>query len=278
MEYHALNLGAGVQSTTLYLLACDGKLPIQTAIFADTKEEPASVYRHLEWLESLKGPPILRRTAGKLGDDLIRGRNTTGQRFASIPAYVRVDGQQREGMIKRQCTSEYKISVCERTIRYDIVGLKYRQRMPKNVHVFQYFGISTDEAARATRAKKRFEKLKWTKPIYPLLELGWCRTECIAFLKDRVPHPVPKSACVFCPFRSNQSWAEMKSTDPDSWNRAVEIDDALRRAGSVCNRKLEGKLYLHRSCVPLPLIDFGALAPNRIDPMTVGECQGMCGI
>jgi hypothetical protein len=36
-------------------------------------------------------------------------------------------------------------------------------------------------------------------------------------------------------------------------------------------------LYLHRSCEPLVQIDFGSLAPNTLDPMTVGGCLGLCG-
>ena len=44
------------------------------AIFADTQEEPESVYSHLEWLKSLGGPPILTDTAGKPGDDPLRLR------------------------------------------------------------------------------------------------------------------------------------------------------------------------------------------------------------
>ncbi len=35
-EYHVLNLGAGVQSTALYLLAREGRIPCDVAIFADT--------------------------------------------------------------------------------------------------------------------------------------------------------------------------------------------------------------------------------------------------
>jgi len=55
-EYHVLNLGAGVQSTTLYLMSMSGEVrPFDVAIFADTGEEPQAVYKHLEWLQSLKG-------------------------------------------------------------------------------------------------------------------------------------------------------------------------------------------------------------------------------
>lgn len=88
-ELHVLSLGAGVQSTALYLMSIEGLLPkLDAAIFADTQEEPGEVYSHLAWLRSLGGPPILTGTAGKLGDDLRNGRNSTGGRFASIPAFT----------------------------------------------------------------------------------------------------------------------------------------------------------------------------------------------
>ena len=49
-------------------------------------------------------------------------------------------------MVRRQCTAEYKIEVVNRTIRRELLGLKPRQRIPKDVLIHQYFGISTDEA------------------------------------------------------------------------------------------------------------------------------------
>jgi hypothetical protein len=53
-EYHILNLGAGVQSTCLFLPARepDDELRLDVSIFADTGEEPAAVYRHLDYLRS----------------------------------------------------------------------------------------------------------------------------------------------------------------------------------------------------------------------------------
>src|SRR4051812_36271314 len=106
-------------------------------VFADTQEEPESVYTHLEWLRPLGGPPILTDTAGKLGDDLINGKNSSGQRFASIPAFTSATPGQTGGMLRRQCTSEDKIDVVERGIRRQVVSLQPRQRMPKGVRVVQ---------------------------------------------------------------------------------------------------------------------------------------------
>jgi hypothetical protein len=170
-EYHVLNLGAGVQSTCLYLLARepDARLKFDLAIFADTGEEPAAVYRHLEYLQSLGHPEIWVRSAGRLGDDLVNGRNSTGQRFVSIPAFTR-DEAGKVGMVRRQCTAEYKIEVVNKAIRRELIGLKPRQRIPKDVKVVQYFGITTDERSRAERAKKRFAAVKHTVPVYPFLD------------------------------------------------------------------------------------------------------------
>ena len=202
--YHILNLGAGVQSTALYLMFVNGEMDHQLdyAAFADTQEEPESVYRHLDWLRSLGGPPILIDTAGKLGDDLIHGKNSTGQRFASIPAFTSATPGVTGGMLRRQCTAEYKIEVCERIIRRQIVGLEYRQRMPKGVKVVQYFGLSYDEPRRVSKVRNRFVGHPWAEGRFPLFELEMTRGDCVDYLKgQQIPHEVPRSACVFCPFK-----------------------------------------------------------------------------
>ena len=50
-EIHILSLGAGVQSTALYLMDLDGDLDdikFDYAIFADPGDEPEAVYKHLQ--------------------------------------------------------------------------------------------------------------------------------------------------------------------------------------------------------------------------------------
>ena len=88
-----LSLGAGVQSTTLALMAASGEImPMpDAAIFADTQAEPAKVYEHLDWL---MGPgilpfPVIVVTAGSLLADLYDPRaverEARGRRFLSAP-------------------------------------------------------------------------------------------------------------------------------------------------------------------------------------------------
>jgi len=290
-EYHVLNLGAGVQSTMLYVLAVqkhEVMPPLDYAIFADTGEEPVAVYAHLKWLQSLDGPEILIRSAGsRLGDDLKYGTSPSGtrilkargdmpaRRFASIPTFTAGGGIGR-----RQCTMDYKVAVIERTIRRDIVGLKPRQRFPvDDVHVHQYLGLSFDEAKRVLRVRKRFYETPWATPHFPLFETNTTRAGAIAWLEKRVPHTVPRSACVFCPYHSNEEWQALHRDDPSNpdWRRAVEIDETLRDDTAVCSRGMREMQYLHRSCVPLKEADISTPEPHA-EFAFVRECEGMCGV
>jgi hypothetical protein len=170
------------------------------AVFADTQEEPRAVYEHLDWLRSLGGIPILTGTAGKLGDDLARGVNTTGQRFASIPAYTAAEEGGKEGRTRRQCTREYKTDVVEQVIRRQILGLDKGERVPtKAVHVAQYLGLSFDEPRRRAKVMARFHAHPWASCHFPLFDLFVTRAECRAWLaRQAIPHTVPRSACTFC--------------------------------------------------------------------------------
>lgn len=288
-EYHILNLGAGVQSTTLYLMFMQGviKPQIDYAIFADTGEEPEAVYNHLAWLQSLNGPPILVRSGGRLGDDLINGVRAKGagqNRFATIPAFVADNLKGSPAMQMRQCSRDYKINVIERAIRRDVLGLAPGQRTPKGVKVTQCFGISLDEAGRAKRIQENARKMR--KPFYvrfPLIELFMTRANCLDWLIrfGGVPHETPRSACVFCPFHSDYEWDRIRREDPAGWARAVEIDYALRRGGTVAKRGLEGVLYTHRSCLPLDQVQFDTRPDPRKSQLAINfaaECMGVCGV
>ena len=182
---------------------------IDHAVFADTQEEPDSVYDHLDWLKSLGGPPILTDTAGKLGDDLVNGMNSTGQRFASIPAFTSLVPGKTGGMLRRQCTAGYKINVAEPIIRRQIVGLQYRQRMPKGVKVVQYFGLSFDEHRRVSKVKNRFVGHPWAEGRFPLYDREMTRSDCVAYLKGRsIPHEVPPERLRLLPVQVEPRMAE----------------------------------------------------------------------
>lgn len=281
-EVRVLSLGAGVQSTTVYLLALDGTLSVRldAALFADTQDEPGHVYTHLDWLRSLGGPPIITCTAGRLGDDILHGRNSTGQSFpgGAIPAYTAAIPGQPLGKGRRQCTREYKIDVIERAVRREVLGLAPRRRIPKDTQVHQYIGISLDEARRAVSIRERFATgERKGVPHFPLLDMGWTRGDCERYLVRRVPHKVGRSACVFCPLKSDREWLRLKETDPVGWARAVEIDEALRRPGTAAAVNMRQRIYLHRSARPLAIAALVGEGQGEF-PQFARECEGACGV
>jgi 3'-phosphoadenosine 5'-phosphosulfate sulfotransferase (PAPS reductase)/FAD synthetase len=285
--FHVLNLGAGVQSTAVFLLSIRQDEPehvpkFDYAVFADTQEEPRRVYEHIERLKKMEGAPtILFDTNGKLGDNLIHGSDATGKRFASIPMFLKVEGQEKEGRTRRQCTRDYKINPIERAIRRQILGLKHGQRADPTIDLFQYICLSVDEPRRVARTKERFAGTKWTSPRFPLFDMGWSRSDCKAYIDEVWPNAeVVRSSCVFCPYHSNEEWRDLKENDPEGWARAIEIDAAIRAPGSRCNQGLASTGYLHRSCVPLAEADIDEPQSNHDKYMNgfTQECEGMCGL
>jgi hypothetical protein len=289
MEHHFLNLGAGVQSTALYLMSIDGDEPevpkFDAAIFADTQEEPDEVYRHLEWLESQGGPPIIRTTAGRLGDALEQGADakgntrTDGGHYISIPAFQMHPQTGSKGIIQRQCTADFKVKPIEKLIR-ERVGAHFGRPVAKDNVIHQYMGLSFDEPKRVIRVKQRFlaKPSNW-KVHFPLWEMQFDRGDCKAYLRDRMPYEVPRSACVFCPFKSDDEWRRLKADDPKGWERAVHIDKVCR-AGTG----LDAHRYLHKSCQPLDQVDLRP-ADEKSGQMNMfahlrgfqDECEGYCG-
>lgn len=284
-EFRVLNLGAGVQSTALYLMSIDGDEPevpkFDAAIFADTQEEPDEVYRHLEWLEKQGGPPIVRTTAGRLGDALDQGADANGNtrndggHYTSIPAFTLHPQTGAKGIIQRQCTGDFKVKPIEKWIRENC-GAGFGKPIPKDTIVHQYMGLSFDEPKRVIRVKQRFlaKPSNW-KVHFPLWEMQYTRGDCQTYLRERMPYEVPRSACVFCPFKSDNEWRRLRDEDAKGWQRAVEIDRVCRTGTG-----LDAHRYLHKSCVPLDQVDLRPADEKSGQMKFVGfqdECEGYCG-
>lgn len=241
-----LSLGAGVQSTALYLLACENPvLRFDVAVFADTGWEPSRVYEHLDRLEEHGGHiiPIARVSSGNIRNDAL----DANRRFASMPLFVRnPDGS--DGMARRQCTSEYKLKPIKRVVRYWL-GSPAPLQVPRGVHAEMSIGISTDEIGRV-----RDSDVKYMVNRFPLVDLGWSRTDCERYLRSTGWTSVAKSACVGCPYHGNAAWRRLRDTDPDGWADAIDFDQSIRRGSARAiaqGQDLRGEYYLHRSRVPL---------------------------
>ena len=261
-----LSLGAGVQSSTLALMIAHRELPmVNAAIFADTGAEPAGVYRWLDWLEAQLPFPVHRVSRGNLRDEVLAAAGGAS-RCSSPPFYTSTEGA-REGVLRRQCTGDYKIAPIQKKVR-ELAGVSPRQRS-RGILVEQLLGISWDEAHRMKPSQ-----LSFIRHTFPLVDLRMTRGHCLEWMaRNDYPRP-PKSACTFCPYHDDAMWRDLQMNDPESFADAVAVDAAIRDgfAGST------QRVFLHRSLRPISEIDFTTAEEAGQGRLFGAECEGMCGV
>ena len=306
-----LSLGAGVQSSTIFMMACYDEIERpDAAVFADTGWEPKAVYEWLGWLMKqgvIYGIPVTIVQQGNVKKDAlisqVRGIKAEGKRWASLPLYtsklwnsgdilelnkliearrlvgdetsryetilagVELNGEYLQaGMIRRQCTYEYKIRPLEKEFRR-LAGYKKYARIPIGT-VETWKGISMDEANRVSMSR-----VKWVTFYYPLIDLRMRRSDCLYWFKKRgLPQP-PRSACIGCPYHNNNEWRHLRDTSPDEWQDAVEFDKAIRKCGGM-----RGDVFIHAARIPLDEINLDK-GKNQLKLFNFDdECAGVCGV
>jgi hypothetical protein len=274
-KWNVLNLGAGVQSSCLALMAAKGEItPMPDfAVFADTQAEPQSVYDWLDWLEKQLPFPVYRVTKGDLTEDSLRvhiakAGHERVQRI--IPAFGLLKDGTKTAAIGRSCTADYKVQAIVREIR-NRCAIKRGQ---KEISVTQWIGISWDELQRAKKASHEFTQHRW-----PLIEIKMRRHDCLNWMKQNgYPEP-PRSACVYCPFHSDTEWRRLRDEEPHEFQKAIKFDKQIREVHKNHNKRLNMEVYLHNSCKPLDEIDFDSDEQKGQQVWDfMAECEGMCGV
>jgi hypothetical protein len=92
----------------------------------------------------------------------------------------------------------------------------------------------------------------------------------VAWLRANDLEVPVKSACVFCPYHDQRTWREIKLRGNGDWQKAVEVDEAIRNArpGYVA--------YLTRDLKPLTECDFSNEQDHGQLSLWDEECEGMC--
>lgn len=351
VPHHFLSLGAGVQSSTESLMASHGEItPMpECGVFADTQAEPTAVYH---WLNYLCGAEVKHRKVerlGKLVDQayvdpgiytagvikfpihiITRGNLTDrmlkvnarkdGKGFYSqdnIPAFTVNRTTGKKGIIPRQCTWTFKVTILDQHQRAMVGPDEMKAWRKKHYPALKVLGAYNSamkkwkrEAKEAKRigdqppTRPRFPAMEWAEcqadPLavtwlgisydevsrikqprhpwqnfrYPLIDLKMRRHNCIDWMKaNGYPEP-PRSACVYCPYHSDEEWIRLKREEPKSFAEAVRVDYKLREVKAL-TYGMNSTPYLHASRVPLDQVDFnesqGKLAFNN-------ECEGHCGV
>lgn len=305
-----LSLGAGVQSSTLALMAAAGEIgPMPDgAIFADTQAEPASVYRWLEWLTAQIPYPVYIVTEGSLTKAALTMKKTKDGRLYSksdIPMFAKnADGSQ--GKIRmRACTRDFKLAPifreCARIAGKRLVEWRKQEKegirafnawkrstkagntpiafpreawdgMQARALVVQWIGISMDEIRRMKPSRS-----PWLRSRWPLIEREMTRHDCMRWMEEKgFPKP-PRSACVYCPYHNDTEWRRLRDEEPHEFARAVQFERDLQAIkGKSSNFRTTP--FLHRSLVPLDQVDFSTDADRGQLSFFDNECEGICGV
>jgi hypothetical protein len=269
-EIHIIGLGAGVQSSTMALMAAKGEItpmPV-AAVFADTQAEPDSVYSWLDWLVPQLPFPVYRVSAGSVWDTLTKIRTRedgTGTYIRqSIPAWTAND-KGGSTPLMRGCTRDYKVNPIVRQVK------QLRKTHGADL-VKQWIGISRDESHRM-----KDSGIPGIQHIWPLIDARMTRTHCIEWMeRNGYPKP-PRSACVFCPYHSDAEWDRLKREEPDAFALAVKAERDLQGAIAGVTRPTADTMpYLHKSLRPIDQVDF-TRDTSQLN-LFGNECEGMCGV
>ena len=229
-----ISLGWGVQSWTLAAMAALGEIEADVAIHADTFWEKQATYEFIrQWQPWLEAHGLRVVTVGEPSQAVTKVK--TAQ--TDIPAFTDTPSR-NGGQLRRQCTGRWKIQPIRRWITAELERRGLR-KIPGCVESLQ--GISLDEWQRM-----KDSDVRWITHRYPLVEKRMTRGDCMTWLAAHdLPVP-PKSACVFCPFQSINTWRELKRNGGPDWATAVEIDLAIRDV------RPPYALFVHPARKPLP--------------------------
>lgn len=235
-----LSMGWGVQSFTLACMSALGHLPkLDFAVFADTMHEKSATYAFMsKWQPWLEEHGIW--VAHVDSEEENRIVNQYG--FIDIPAFATdADNLEHQWVMKRQCTSEWKIWPTRRFLQ--------EQRVDQPVEL--WMGISTDEFERA-----KDSNVKYIRHRFPLLELDLSREDCQEWLIAHDLEVPPRSSCYFCPYTYLDDWKSLEKDGPEDFAKAVDVDEQLRNVHS------DMKIYLNRFHVPLAEIGAVEFVPK----------------
>jgi 3'-phosphoadenosine 5'-phosphosulfate sulfotransferase (PAPS reductase)/FAD synthetase len=275
-----ISLGWGVQSFTLAAMSALGDLPpVDVAIHADTGHESSLTYafaeKYTSWLQA-HGVRVAtvyggREIGAKDGNSkdvgvMIPAFTATGATREYVEnellellgevQYQYYPATHKGGMLRRQCTNEWKIAPIRR----------YLQAHRNGAPVEMWLGISLDEVQRMKEAD-----VQYISNIYPLIDKRMTRAQCVAWLTAHNLDVPPKSACVFCPYHSAKEWRKVASV-PEDWQHAVAIDEQIR------TMRPPFALYVHKSFTPLVEVDMRSDEEKGQLSMWDDECEGVCGV
>ncbi len=250
-----LSFGAGMQSTALALMSCEnahakahGKefpyplVPIyDIVIFCDLGLEPLWVRKQADFVHRACKTAGIRykEIEAPLYQDFIR--DFGNKRVVSIPWWT-LDKGGHKSKFPRNCTIDYKVDMISKYVRWELLGYKKGQRLrdeDKKAHEM-HMGFSYEEKKRCKESSNPMFINK-----FPLVEMGLERKDNYAYIKDTWGLDTKASACAFCPFHRNYFFSYLKTHEPTTYRRLLQVDRLLEE--NTPKPPTQSKLYISRS-------------------------------
>ena len=252
-------------------------------VFADTGDEPAEVYEHVERMRkvileagldfaTVRSPIWDGRGLGQSMIEWRELKKRDGGQGKPHPGPFYIERDARSSYpIPRECTVKYKVKPIQAFVR---VWAEIPRGYKGEAYVEEWLGISADEAQREKVSARNTGYDRARAYRHPLLEMGWRRSHCHEYL-DSIDERAPRSACVFCPFHTRGEWRELKSK-PAEWAKVVAYEEAVHAAFDEGCLTFRSKPYLHWSRVPIGEVDFDEGQQSLFG--WDDECAGVCGV
>lgn len=221
MSVRVIAYGGGVDSFAMLLNAIEREEHIDAVCFVNVGdprgEDPG------EWPETIRHVHhVAKPLCEQRGIEFVEldGDSYPVRNARSLFAWLEARQQIPVSGPNRICTVVAKVERFERWLDERFAG--------REVEVLVGF-----EAGEEKRAEKDPNAGKTRAPSptraarrnrFPLIERGWCRCRCVAFIRSMAQPIPPGSACVFCPYGTRGDWQRFAAEHPAHFDRVVQLE------------------------------------------------------
>lgn len=270
---NVVSYGGGTQSTAMILMALNGDYGLQRpdfGVYADTGCEPNFINYYVQYfIEFVKKEydfDIFTVTKNKGLENKIlqtpRLSNNGEFYINSVPPFYILKPDGSVGMLKRQCTADFKTNPLKKLIN---------SKLQRGEKYIKWIGMSFDE-----RSRMRISTEKKVTLSYPLVEKFIYRKHSIDYVIHKGLRKPQRSSCYFCPFHSDGYWLWLRKYHLDVFKMACEFERKIQDICKMAN--FYGIPFLHSSCKPLSEVKFTNENQLNMFPHLIDECAGECGI
>ncbi len=228
----------GVQSVAALVLSAQKRIDFQTFLFCNVGIDSEN-RETLHYVHDIAFPFAVDHGLALI--ELEKKRNgvpdTIYSHILDSPSSIGIPVYMSGGAPgNRSCTIDYKVKVVEKWLRE-------HDGYPAEIGI----GFSLDEFRRLTTAHDSEKK----RNVYPLLDLRLTREDCKKIIMGAgLPIP-PKSSCWFCPFHSMKTWQAMRENEPETFEKAMQLEIFINEKRARLGSK--DKVWLSRKLKPLKM-------------------------